>query len=143
MSLAGHFGDAQTTRHTLTELQAQVTQSGMIVRPTSDRPVEEALALLDEQIIYGSVTMMHQPIFSELPIFISVGAMPLACCIMRLICKADGYSGAVESPQFLDEAIVELLCPFAAAKSNDLLSACQKFRAITPFDIDGISERDT
>ena len=59
MSLAGQFGDAQTTRHTLTELQAQVTQSGMIVRPTSERPVEEALALLDGQIIYGSVTMMH------------------------------------------------------------------------------------
>jgi hypothetical protein len=58
MSLAGHFGDAQTT-HTLTELQAQVTQSGMIVRPTSERPVEEALALFDGQIIYGSVTVMH------------------------------------------------------------------------------------
>jgi hypothetical protein len=89
--------------------KAQVTQSGMIVRPTSESPVEEAFGLLDGQIIYGSVTMMHQPIFSELPIFISVGAMPLAGHIMRLICKADGYSGAVESPQFLDEAIVEFL----------------------------------
>jgi hypothetical protein len=44
--------------------------------------------------------MMHEPIFSELPIFISVGPMPLACRIMRLICKADGYSGTVESPAF-------------------------------------------
>jgi len=42
--------------------------------------------------------MMHEPIFSELPIFISVGPMSLACRIMQLICKADVYSGAVESP---------------------------------------------
>ena len=42
------------------------------------------------------------PFFVELPIFIAVRAVPLPGVVVAFIGKADGNSGVVKRPEFLD-----------------------------------------
>lgn len=44
----------------------------MIVGATAERPVELAFAFLDGQVVDARVTMMHQAIGTELPVFVAV-----------------------------------------------------------------------
>src|SRR5262245_5526031 len=76
----------------------------------------------------------------ELPLLIAIGAMPLAAGIVPFILKAHGNAVVVKSPEILDQAIVELLCPFAGEKCLDRLTAMKEFRAVAPAAVFGIGQ---
>src|SRR5262245_11058396 len=78
----------------------------------------------------------------EFPLLVAIGAMPLAAGIVPLILKAHGNAVVVKSPKVLDQAIVELFCPFAGEKGLYRLTSSEKFRAVAPTAVLGIGERN-
>src|SRR5580693_4060940 len=68
--------------------------------------------------------------------------MPLPGGVMPLVLKAHRDAVAVEGPEVLDQAIVELLRPFAGEEGNDRGAAFEEFRAVAPAARLGIGQRD-
>src|SRR5215475_3231510 len=106
------------------------------------RPMETAVLLGDLDVVDAGLAAAHQAVLVELPLLVSVGAMPLARRIMPLILEADRDAVAVECPEVLDQAIVELGGPFAREESDDRLATFEKFRAVAPAAVLGIGERN-
>jgi hypothetical protein len=102
---------------------------------------EVSVLFLNGQVIDAGVSFFHQAVVVELPVFVAIGAIPLAVGVMEFIFEADCYTMAGEGPEFLFEFIVEFALPFAGEELNDLLSAIEEFGAVAPFGIGGIGER--
>src|SRR5258708_39432913 len=66
--------------------------------------------------------------------------MPVTRVVVPLV--SETYRDAVrrERPHFLDEPVVQLLCPFAREKGNDLLSSVYELRAVSPSSMDCVSQ---
>src|SRR5262249_34610161 len=73
---------------------------------------------------------------------VAIRAMPLAARITPLILEPHRNPIVVESPEILDQAVVELLLPFAGEERLDRLAPREELRAVAPAAILGISERD-
>src|SRR5688572_20209678 len=114
----------------------------MIVRTRPERPMIFALAVLDRQIVDGSDAQPHQAVLVELPILVAVAAEPAAGIVVPLIGEPHGDAIVAESPDFLDQAVVELLVPFARQERIDRLAPLKKLGAIAPLAVDRIGERD-
>lgn len=114
----------------------------MIVGTTTEGPVEFALRLFDRQIVDAGVAVMHHAVLVEFPVFISVGAKPVAGVVVRLVGEADGDASSVEGPQFLDEAVIQFATPLSGQEIDDLFAAIDELCAISPLAIHGITERD-
>src|SRR5260370_26673662 len=114
----------------------------MIVGTAAEGPVELAVRFFDGQIVNAGVTVMHDAVFVELPVFVSVGAVPVAGVVVALVGEADRDAGSVEGPEFLDEAIVEFAMPFSGEEFDDFLAAVDKLGAVSPLAIHGVSQRD-
>src|SRR5580704_8188258 len=114
----------------------------MIVGTAAQRPVEFALRFFDGEIVDTSVAVMHDTVFVELPVFISVGAEPVARVVMTLIGEADRDASAVEGPEFFDEAVVEFALPFSREELDDFLTAVDELCTVSPFAIYVVTERD-
>src|SRR5579863_595446 len=61
---------------------------------------------------------------------------------MEFIGKAHGNAAAVERPKLFDQAVVQFASPLALEKRNNFLASIQKFRAVSPPGIRGVSQRD-
>ena len=68
---------------------------------------------MDRQIVDAGKAPPHQAGFIELPVFVAIGAEPVAGIIMPLIGKPDGNSVTVESPQLFDKPVIQFADPFA------------------------------
>ena len=68
----------------------------MVRRPCPLRPAELALGLGDRLVIDAGMTLDHQTVRIELPVFVAVRAEPVAVSIMPLIVKPDRNPIAVE-----------------------------------------------
>src|SRR6202020_2855530 len=112
----------------------------MVIRPASQWPVIFSFSLLDREIIDARVAVMHDAIFVELPVLVSVRPKPIAGIVVPFIGETNGDARAVKRPQLLDESIVQFTPPFACEKLLDFVSADHKLRPITPVAIDGISQ---
>jgi hypothetical protein len=55
------------------QLQSELAQSRMALRPATERPVKAAHFLFDRQIVDARQTPAHQAVFIEFPIFVAVG----------------------------------------------------------------------
>lgn len=86
------------------------------------------------------VSFFHQAVVIELPVFVAIGAVPLAAGVMEFVFEADCDTMAGEGPEFLFEFIVQFALPFAGEELDDLLSAIEEFGAVSPFGIGGIGE---
>ena len=102
---------------------------------------EASVLFLNSQVIDTGVSFFHQAVVIELPVFVAIGAIPLAVSVMEFIFEADCDTMAGEGPEFLFEFIVQFVLPFAGEELDDLLCAIEEFGAVSPFGIGGIRER--
>src|ERR1700736_3355134 len=114
----------------------------MIVGTAAERPVIFALALLDRQIVDAGNPQVHQTALVEFPILIAVAAKPVAAIVVTLIGDTDGDTALAESPDFLDQPVVDLAVPFSGQEFFDCYAALQKFRTIAPAAVARVGERD-
>ena len=62
---------------------------------------------------------------------------------MPLVGEAHRDAVIGEGSELLDEAVVELLGPFACQERDDLIAAPQELRPVSPITIRRVGERDT
>jgi hypothetical protein len=77
----------------------------VVVGAAAEGPVELSIRFFDRQIVDAGVAMVHETVFVELPVFVAVGAVPVAGVVVTLVGEADGDACAVEGPELFDEAI--------------------------------------
>jgi hypothetical protein len=123
-------------------LQSQLCQSRMIIRPRPLPPSIKPVLLLDGEIINAGVTALHQSAGIEFPHFISIRAKPLPRRIVGLVSKSHRNSFFIKSPQLFDKAIIEFLRPLSGKESDDLISATDKFVAIAPAAVERVALRN-
>ncbi len=112
----------------------------MIVGAAAKRPVEFAIGFFDREIVDAGVAVVHDAIFVELPVFVSVRAKPVAGVVVALVGETDGDAGSVEGPQLFDEAVVQFATPFSGQEFDDFFAAVDELCAISPFAIHGVTE---
>src|SRR5262245_24433040 len=91
------------------------------------RPAEAALAFLDRDIVDAGLAPPHQAMLVELPLLVAIGAMPLPGAVVPFILEAYRDAVLVERPEVFDQAIIELLFPFAGEEGDDRFSALKEF----------------
>src|SRR5581483_12109143 len=101
-------------------LKSQLAQSGVVGGSRTEGPVVLAICGSDGQIIDAGDPDAHQAPLVELPVLIAVGAEVLTAVVMPLVGEAYCDPVAVECPDLLDEAVVQLACPLAAQEGDDL-----------------------
>src|SRR6185312_5027464 len=104
--------------------------------------MKAAVLLGDADVVDAGLASAHQAVLVELPLFVAIGAMPPAVGVMPLVLKAHRDAVAIEGPDVLDQAIVQLGGPFALEESHDRRAAFNDFRAIAPAAVLGVGERD-
>src|SRR5690242_14754981 len=114
----------------------------MIVRPPAERPAVLALAFADRQVVDAGDSAAHEAVLGELPVFVAVRAEPVAGIVVPLICEANGDARLLPGPDFLDQAVVELLGPLAAQELHDRLAPAEKLAPVAPGAVGRIGERD-
>src|SRR5262245_45810007 len=114
----------------------------MILGPRAERPVIFSLLFGNGKVVNAGDAPPHQAVLRKLPVLVAVASEPAAAVVMPLIGEAHGNAVVAESPQFLDQAIIELAVPLARQEGNDLIAAAQELRAVPPVAVLGIGERD-
>jgi hypothetical protein len=94
----------------------------------------------DCQVVDACESFFHQTIIVKFPVFVAIGAVPLACAILKFVFEADCNPVAGEGPEFFFEFVVQFFLPFAGEEGHDLLSSVEKFGAVAPFGIGGIGQ---
>ena len=126
----------------MARLEPEIIEARMVVRANAGRPVEQALGLGDGEVVDAGVAGGHQAVGIELPVFIAVGAKPLAIGVVRFVGETDGDTVFAEGPQLFDESIVGFALPLAGKEVDDLFAALQELVAVAPAAVNGIRERD-
>src|SRR6266850_5671945 len=114
----------------------------MIVRLPTLRPVKQAVALFDRQVVDARDPLLHQAIRGKFPIFVAIAAEPPAIGVMPFIGETNGDAISVVRPEFLDEAVFQLALPLARQKGLDFATASKEFGAVPPDAPGRIGERD-
>src|SRR4051812_39818097 len=122
--------------------QPELAEPRVIVGSAALRPVEEALVLGDAQVVDAGVPAPHQPVLVEFPVLVAVGAVPVARVVMALVGEAHGDAVALDGPQLLDQAVVQLALPLAGQEGHDLVPAVDELRPVAPLGVDGVGARD-
>src|SRR5262249_59750627 len=65
--------------------QAERREPGVIVGPSSERPVKLALVRGDRQVVDAGDAQTHQPLVIELPVLVAVGAEVLAAVVVPFV----------------------------------------------------------
>src|SRR3954463_6860787 len=115
----------------------------MVVWHAAQRPVILALALLDRQVVDAGDAQPHQSVLVELPVLVAEAPKPVAAIVAPFIGKPHRDAVVAKRPDLLDQAIVELFCPFAGEECLDRLAALDEFGAVAPAAVDRIGLRDT
>ena len=58
-------------------LETQIREAGVIVWAAAEGPVEFAVGFFDGEVVDAGVTVVHDAVFVELPVFVAVGANQL------------------------------------------------------------------
>jgi hypothetical protein len=58
------------TLHLVLALKGKIAEAGVFIRSPAKRPVEASIRGKDRQIVDASEAFLHEPIGSELPIFV-------------------------------------------------------------------------
>src|SRR5690625_4026692 len=105
----------------------------MILRPQRGKlPVELPVSLSDFDVVNAGVTMRHQPVTVEFPVFIAVGAIPLTLGRLELIAVTGCDAVIGEGPKFFDKSIVQFFRPLIFQKFDDLVASLQEGIAVAP-----------
>src|SRR5437867_8190870 len=120
----------------------QLAQTRMVVGPSPQRPEELALAFLDRQVVDAGVAVRHQAGVVEQPVLVAVAAVPVAAVVVPLVGEAHGDAVALEGPQFLDQAVVELARPLALEQRLRGGAAHGELGAVAPAGVRAVGEHD-
>ena len=121
-------------------LQSQSSQSRMVVGPSTECPMKFAFSLTDRMFIDAGKSQFHQACCVELPVLIPVGAEPLPAVVVILVGKAHSDPVCPETPELLDQSIVELPSPFPDQESFNLCAATRELCPVSPSAIRRIGE---
>src|SRR5262245_9698315 len=110
----------------------------MLVGPSPEWRMVQALAGYDGQVIDAGDTSAHQPVLVEFPILVAVAAEPVTAVVVPLVGETDGDSVITEGPHLLDQAVIQLPVPLAREKSFYGVAALEEFRTIAPLTVDGV-----
>ena len=124
-------------------LQAEVGEGGVVVGAAAEGPVEFAVGFGDGEIVDGGVAEFHEALRGELPVFVAVGAEPMAGVVVIFVGEAYGDAVVGKCPEFLDQAVVEFLVPFAGEEGDDFGAAVEEFGAVAPAGIGGVGAGDS
>src|SRR5215469_14682582 len=114
----------------------------MVRRPrTAAIPMEFSVRLGDRPVINARVAAPHQAVLIELPVFVAVGAKPVARVVVVFVGKPNGDAVAGDGPVFLDQSVIEFALPFPREKGDDIGPTLKNFRAVTPLAIGRVGER--
>src|SRR3954465_12756648 len=122
-------------------LQPKFAQPRMFVGPPAEGPMVLALARMDRKVVDARDTPPHQAALVELPVFVAVGAEPVARVVVPLVGEADGDPVLVLRPEFLDQTVIQFVGPLAAEKSDDARPSDEELGAVSPAAILGVGER--
>src|SRR5277367_6720830 len=111
----------------------------MVVGTAAERPMKLPLGFFDREIVDAGVAVMHDAVLVKLPVFISVGAEPVAGVVVALVGEADGDARSIEGPQLLDQTIIQLTPPLSCQEFDDLLASVDELCAVSPLAINGVS----
>jgi hypothetical protein len=100
--------------------------------------MEAAVLLCDRDVVDRGLAAAHQAVLVELPLFVAVGAKPVAGGVVPFVLEADRDAVLVECPEILDQAILLLLFPFTGQEGHDRLAALKNLRAVAPAAVLGI-----
>lgn len=78
--------------------EAEIDQSGMIVRTSTKRPMKFAVSVKDCLFVDAGEPSAHKAIRFEFPVLIAVGTKPLAAGVVVLIGKSDCDAITCECP---------------------------------------------
>src|SRR5216683_3066214 len=100
------------------------------------------LALRNRKIVDAGDAQAHQAVFVELPILVAVAPKPMAAVVMPLVGESHGNAIIRESPQFLDQPIVQLARPFSNQERLNGLAPLEELDAVAPTAVGGVSQRN-
>ena len=67
----------------------------MVVGTAAEGPMELSFGFFDREVVDAGVAVMHDAVFVEFPVFVSVGAVPVAGVVVTLVGEADRDAGSV------------------------------------------------
>jgi hypothetical protein len=102
-----------------------------------------SLGFSNRVIVRAHVAAAHQAFVVEFPMLIAVRAKPLPGCVVPFVFKPHRDAVVRERPQLFHQAIIEFFGPFAAQEFLDGFAPAEKLRAVAPFGIFRIRERDS
>src|SRR5215467_927732 len=121
-------------------LEAQITQPCVIIGTPPEWPVIFAIRFQNRTIIDGRMPNCHEPVVIEFPVLIAVRAIPVTRIIVPFISEAYRDAVSRKGPEFLDESIVQFLCPLAREKGDDFVSTADELRPIPPPRVDRVGQ---
>ena len=122
--------------------EAQRGEAGVVVGAAAEGPVEFAIGFFDREVVDASVAVVHDAIWIEFPVLVSVGAVPIAGVVMALIGETDGDASSVEGPELFDQAVVEFATPFSGEECDNLFATVDELGPVSPSAVDGVGESD-
>src|SRR5450432_3425267 len=122
-------------------LKPKIAQGRMVVRTHSKRPEELAVGLLDRSVVDAGDAAAHQALLIELPVLVAVTPEPGSSIVMPLVSKANGNPVLPDSPELLDQPVVEFTLPLAGEKGFDGFASGYEFGSVAPSTVDGVRKR--
>jgi hypothetical protein len=95
-------------------------------------PIEFAICLFDGEVVNAGEPPLHQTCSVIFPVLVAERAEPASAVIMPFMGIADGDPTFDESPELLDESVIELLCPLSGEERYDLGASVDEFGAVPP-----------
>src|SRR5262252_8347681 len=120
--------------------QPELRKTRVVIRPPPKGPAVFPIVFSNREIVDAGDAASHQAVFIELPVLVAIGTKPIARVVMPFVGKTDRNAIALKCPKFFDEAIVQLLAPFAGEECNDCFTAVEELRAVAPHAVRGVGE---
>src|SRR6478736_6226794 len=114
----------------------------MIGRARALRPAKQAVRFGDRQVVDAGMTHGHVALGIELPVLVTVGAVPLPSGVVPFVGETHRDAVPVRRPQVLDQPVVELLRPLAREKGDDLGASGEELVAVSPAAVGRVGQRD-
>jgi len=114
----------------------------VVVRAAASRPSEFAIRFIDLKIIDACFATAHQPVFIELPEFVTKRAVPLALFVVPFVNKPDRHPVDSEAPNFLHESVVQFSFPLTLKELDNMFLSSDEVGAVSPSAVGGVGKAD-
>src|SRR5262249_47970040 len=74
----------------------------------------------------------NQSLLLKFPVLVAIAAEPIAAVVMPFVSKPYRDTVLAKCPDFLDEAVIQLLAPFARQKCLNSGATLKEFRSVSP-----------